>query len=79
MGWGGEALSPPSQPSPTREREKKSDSINGLAYEKAQARSARRPRFLGDPPLIQEITAASGVRKWQPDNVADDDYQRKLW
>jgi len=50
-----------------------------LAYEKAQARSARRPRFLGDPPLIQEITAASGVRKWQPDNVADDDYQRKLW
>jgi len=36
--------------------------------------------YLGDPPIIEEIRAAGGVRSWSPGNYdPDDDYQRMLW
>ncbi len=35
--------------------------------------------YLGQQPLIREISTAGGAKKWNPLNVADSDYQRKLW
>jgi pimeloyl-ACP methyl ester carboxylesterase len=36
--------------------------------------------FLGEEKVIAEITAAGGLRGWQPpDPLAEDDYQRRLW
>lgn len=36
--------------------------------------------FLGDEPILSEIEAAGGLRRWQPPPPSDpDDYQRELW
>jgi len=35
--------------------------------------------FLGDPPLIEEIQRAGGVRGWEPGAVEAAEYQRHLW
>ena len=35
--------------------------------------------YLGEQPVVREICTAGGVKKWQPANVADADYERKLW
>jgi pimeloyl-ACP methyl ester carboxylesterase len=39
--------------------------------------------FLGDPDVIEEITAAGGLRQWQApprnDAMSRDNYQRELW
>lgn len=36
--------------------------------------------YLGDDPLIQEISAAGGVRGWKPpEPLAPDDFQRHVW
>ena len=35
--------------------------------------------YLGDAAVIKEISAAGGVRQWEPDHISEDDYQRKLW
>jgi len=35
--------------------------------------------YLGHPALIGEIAAAGGIRRWEPGNVADDDYPRAVW
>lgn len=35
--------------------------------------------YLGGPDLIQEITQAGGLKKWQPGSVSEQDKQRILW
>jgi len=35
--------------------------------------------YLGGPDLIQEITQAGGLKKWQPGPVSEEDKQRILW
>lgn len=35
--------------------------------------------FLGDRPVIEEITGVGGLGKWNPVNIDKDDYQRGLW
>lgn len=35
--------------------------------------------YLGDSPLLQEITRAGGLGKWEPGTISKDDYQRDNW
>ena len=35
--------------------------------------------FLGEEAIAREITSAGGLKTWEPGEVAEDDYQRKLW
>jgi pimeloyl-ACP methyl ester carboxylesterase len=35
--------------------------------------------YVGDPEILDEIRASGGLRKWNPGDPADDDFQRKLW
>jgi pimeloyl-ACP methyl ester carboxylesterase len=35
--------------------------------------------YLGDRPLIEEISTAGGVANWEPGSIKEDDYQRSLW
>jgi len=35
--------------------------------------------YLGDPPVIDEIREAGGLRRWTPGAISEVDYQRRLW
>jgi len=35
--------------------------------------------YLGDPPVIDEIRQAGGLRRWTPGAISEVDYQRRLW
>ncbi|MBA3582711.1 MAG: alpha/beta hydrolase [Gammaproteobacteria bacterium] len=35
--------------------------------------------FLGEDNIIAEINAAGGLMEWQPQNIAENDWQRQLW
>ena len=35
--------------------------------------------YLGDPPVIKEISASGGMHKWHPQEIDETDWQRKLW
>ncbi len=35
--------------------------------------------FLGEEKVLQEISAAGSLAKWQPGSVQEDDFSRKLW
>jgi hypothetical protein len=35
--------------------------------------------FLGEEPIINEISAAGGVNRWSPRDTVTDNYQRDLW
>ena len=35
--------------------------------------------YLGDENIIAELTRAGGAKKWTPEPIAENDYQRELW
>lgn len=35
--------------------------------------------YLGKPAVVEEITAAGGIRNWRPNTLGEHDYERQVW